>query len=103
MMAVPLAVFVSRLLYRMRPAWSGARIALLSSLPGGVIILLLGGYLLARVGPAAPGEIDSGGMIIVALITLTPAYALLVAAVGAVSALTALRRAAKQRANLERR
>lgn len=91
LVSVPLAVIVARSLHRRRPIWSSAKLAFVSSLPGGFSVLLLGGYLLTRVGPASPGEIDSGGMIIAGLMTLTPLYALLVVIVGAVSARMALR------------
>jgi hypothetical protein len=85
------AVIIARSLCRSRPTWSKARLAIVSSLPGAFSVLLLGGFLLTRVGPASPDEIDSGGMIIAGLMTLTPLYALLVLTVGALSARMALR------------
>lgn len=91
LLAVPLAALVARSLDRRRPAWSKARLAVLAALPGSVIVLLLGGYLVTAIGPASPGEIDSGGMVIAALTVLTPLYALLVLIVGMVSARVTLR------------
>jgi hypothetical protein len=78
-------MIVARNLHPRRPAWSRAKLAVLSSLPGGAIVLLLGGYFLTRVGPASAEQIDSGGMIIAGLMTLTPLYAFLVLIVGMLS------------------
>lgn len=91
-LSVPLAMLLARSLRRRRPAWSKARLAFLSSLPGSVIVLLLGGYGLATVGPASPGEIDSGAMVVAALMTLVPVYALAVLIAGMISARLVLRR-----------
>lgn len=91
-LSVPLAMLLARSLRRRRRTWSKARLAFLSSLPGSVIVLLLGGYALATIGPASPGEIDSGAMVIAALMTLVPVYALVVLIAGMISARLVLRR-----------
>lgn len=91
LVSVPVAVLVALGLRRRRPRWSRVKVALLSSLLGSAGILLLGGYLLATVAPASPGAIDSGGMVIAAIMMLMPLYALLGLAVGALSAYLAQR------------
>ncbi len=92
LLSMPLALIIVRLLRRRRPNWPKSKLAFVSALPGAFGMLLLGGYLLRRVGPASLDEVDSGGMLIAALMTLTPLYVLLVLIVGAVSARFALRR-----------
>ena len=68
-------------------------IALLAALPGFVVIIALGAwaFVYAASQPAGPGEIDAGGMVIVAIISVTSMYALAVLVAGFIAALLSLR------------